>query len=155
LAVAGGICISGAAYEQVRDKLDLRFDDFGEKPLKNIARPVRAHRLAESAIAALPEIPPPSRVPREQSSAATRRHRRRVIDWLLWWQIDAAELARQVAGYSELRFAQSARGIALICGLVAAAEAERFSVATVLGSVAYIGAALWVGLGVLTYLGQR
>jgi class 3 adenylate cyclase len=110
LADAGGICISGAAYEQVRDKLDLPFDDFGEKPLKNIARPVRTYRVAESAIAALPEIPLPSPVPREQSSAVTQGHRRRVIDWLLWWQIDAAELARQVAGYSELRFVQSARG---------------------------------------------
>jgi hypothetical protein len=155
LAEAGGICLSGAAYEQVRDKLDLPFDDLGEKPLKNIVRPVRVYGLTESAVAALPDIPlpPPSR--REQSPASTDRPRRRVIDWLLWWQIDPGELARQVGGYDELRFAQSARGIALICSLIAASETERFTGAASLGSAAYIGAALWLGLGVLTYLGQR
>jgi adenylate cyclase len=41
----GGICISDAAYQQVRDKLDANFEDAGEQQLKNIARPVRAYRL--------------------------------------------------------------------------------------------------------------
>jgi class 3 adenylate cyclase len=155
LAEAGGICLSGAAYEQVRDKLDLPFDDLGEKPLKNIVRPVHVYGLTESAVAALPDIPlpPPSR--RLKSPASQGRPRRRLIDWLLWWQIDPAELARQVAGYGELRFVQSARGIALICSLVAGAETERFTGAAGLGLAAYIGVALWVGLGALTYLGQR
>ncbi len=48
----GGICLSGAAYEQVRDKLKESFVDLGEKPLKNIARPVRAYALSAAAIAA-------------------------------------------------------------------------------------------------------
>ncbi len=37
-----GVCLSSAAYEQVRDKLKYEFVDLGEKHLKNIARPVRA-----------------------------------------------------------------------------------------------------------------
>src|SRR5262252_1925374 len=41
----GGICISDAAYQQVRDKLDVAFEDVGEQQLKNIARPVRTYRL--------------------------------------------------------------------------------------------------------------
>ena len=41
----GGICISEAAYQQVRDKLDVSFDDAGEQQLKNIARPVRTYRV--------------------------------------------------------------------------------------------------------------
>ena len=41
----GGVCLSGAAYEQARDKLREGFVDLGEKPLKNIARPVRAFGL--------------------------------------------------------------------------------------------------------------
>jgi adenylate cyclase len=41
----GGICISDAAYHQVRDKLDVDFEDAGEQQLKNIARPVRIYRL--------------------------------------------------------------------------------------------------------------
>jgi adenylate cyclase len=40
LAKPGGICLSAAAYEQVRDRLDLAFDDLGEQQVKNIARPV-------------------------------------------------------------------------------------------------------------------
>ncbi len=41
----GGVCLSAAAYEQVRDKLPETFVDLGEKSLKNIARPVRAYTL--------------------------------------------------------------------------------------------------------------
>jgi adenylate cyclase len=42
LAELGGICLSAAAHEQVRDRLDLAFDDLGEQQVKNIARPVHA-----------------------------------------------------------------------------------------------------------------
>jgi class 3 adenylate cyclase/TolB-like protein/Tfp pilus assembly protein PilF len=48
----GGLCLSGAAYEQVRDRLKVTFADLGEKQLKNIARPVRAFALPAAAIAA-------------------------------------------------------------------------------------------------------
>ena len=41
----GGICISGGVHDQVRDKLDLPFEDIGEQMVKNIARPVRAFRI--------------------------------------------------------------------------------------------------------------
>jgi TolB-like protein/class 3 adenylate cyclase len=41
----GGICISDAAYHQVRDKLDMNFEDAGEQQLKNIARPIRVYSL--------------------------------------------------------------------------------------------------------------
>ena len=37
----GGLYLSSAAYEQVRDRLKEKFVDLGEKQLKNIARPVR------------------------------------------------------------------------------------------------------------------
>jgi adenylate cyclase len=46
VAEPNGLCLSGAAYEQVRDKLKQEFIDVGEKELKNIARPVRVYRLA-------------------------------------------------------------------------------------------------------------
>jgi TolB-like protein len=45
IAEPGGICISDDAYRQVRDKLDVNFEDAGEQQLKNIARPVRAYRV--------------------------------------------------------------------------------------------------------------
>ena len=46
LAEPGGICISRAAYDQVRDKLDLTLEDQGEVSVKNIARPVHVFRIA-------------------------------------------------------------------------------------------------------------
>jgi adenylate cyclase len=48
LAEPGGICLSRAAYDQVRDKLNVDFMDLGEQPLKNIARPVQVFQLAGS-----------------------------------------------------------------------------------------------------------
>jgi adenylate cyclase len=45
VAEPGCICLSGAAYEQVRDRLKLEFFDLGEHDLKNIARPIRAYRV--------------------------------------------------------------------------------------------------------------
>jgi class 3 adenylate cyclase len=36
LAEPGGICLSAAAHEQVRDRLDLAFDDLDEQQVKNI-----------------------------------------------------------------------------------------------------------------------
>jgi class 3 adenylate cyclase len=45
IAEPGGICLSAAAYEQVRGKLDIVVTDMGEQDLKNIARPLRTYRL--------------------------------------------------------------------------------------------------------------
>ncbi len=45
LAEPGGICVSGTVYEHVAGKLDLRFDDLGEKRVKNIAKPVRVYHV--------------------------------------------------------------------------------------------------------------
>jgi len=49
LAEPGGLCLSGSAYEQVRDRVDLVFEDLGERMVKNIDRPVRAWRWAREA----------------------------------------------------------------------------------------------------------
>jgi TolB-like protein/class 3 adenylate cyclase len=65
IAEPGGICISDAAYQQVRDRLDAAFEDSGEQALKNIARPVRVYRVrlnggpapAASPALALPDKP--------------------------------------------------------------------------------------------------
>ncbi len=41
LADPGGIFVSGNVHEQVRDRIDLSFEDMGEQAVKNINRPVR------------------------------------------------------------------------------------------------------------------
>lgn len=53
IADAGGICISESSYQQVRDKLDIRFEDIGEQHLKNIMRPVRAYRVLPGLVPGL------------------------------------------------------------------------------------------------------
>jgi TolB-like protein len=45
LAEPGGICVSRVVRDQVRDKLAFSFEDMGEQQVKNIARPVRVHRV--------------------------------------------------------------------------------------------------------------
>ncbi|WP_051335349.1 adenylate/guanylate cyclase domain-containing protein [Methylocapsa acidiphila] len=58
LAEPGGICLSLAAYEQVRDKIDAPFTDGGAHQVKNIARPVEVVSLAAAAIDVLPRQTP-------------------------------------------------------------------------------------------------
>jgi adenylate cyclase len=54
LADVGGVCVTQAVYEQVSDRIEVKFEDLGEKSLKNILRPVRVWRavLDEAASAA-------------------------------------------------------------------------------------------------------
>ena len=44
MAEPGGIYVSGMVYEGVRDRIDIPFEDLGEKTVKNIDRPVRVWR---------------------------------------------------------------------------------------------------------------
>jgi adenylate cyclase len=58
LAEAGGICISGSAYEQIENKLPLRYEYLGEHQVKNIVKPVRVYRARiepETALSPAPE----------------------------------------------------------------------------------------------------
>jgi adenylate cyclase len=61
LAESGGICLSASMHEQVHDKIAaLRFEDLGEQRLKNIARPIRAYRVAALGLAAPVPSPAPA-----------------------------------------------------------------------------------------------
>lgn len=55
ISVPGGVCLSGAAYEQVRDRVKESFVDMGERALKNIARPIHAYGITWSKQHRLPE----------------------------------------------------------------------------------------------------
>jgi adenylate cyclase len=46
LAKPGGICISRAVRDHIRDKVALALEDIGEHSVKNIDRPIRAFRLS-------------------------------------------------------------------------------------------------------------
>jgi adenylate cyclase len=45
LAEGGGICVSGGAHEQVKNKLSLGYEFLGERSVKNIAEPIRVYRV--------------------------------------------------------------------------------------------------------------
>jgi len=45
MAEAGGICITGRAYDQVKNKLELGYEFLGEHSVKNIAEPVRVYKV--------------------------------------------------------------------------------------------------------------
>ena len=72
LCEPGGLCISRAANDQIRDKLSLAFADLGEQAVKNISRAVGVFGLAAKEIEALPEpvVAPPKA---DQANAATRQ----------------------------------------------------------------------------------
>src|SRR5262249_13713382 len=65
LAEPGGICLSRVVRDQVRDRVDFAFEDFGEQQVKNIARPVRVYRVRDigardssaAQVLALPDKP--------------------------------------------------------------------------------------------------
>jgi adenylate cyclase len=46
LAESGGVCISETAYQHVRQKLPLAYQDLGEQQVKNFAQPVRVYRVS-------------------------------------------------------------------------------------------------------------
>ena len=80
LAEPGGICVSDNAYRQLRDKLDIVFDDAGEQNLKNIERPVRVFRVKDRVAAAeqrptlaLPDKPSIAVLPFQNLSADPER----------------------------------------------------------------------------------
>ncbi len=45
LAEAGGICITGRAYDQVKNKLEFGYQHLGEHSVKNIPEPVRVYKV--------------------------------------------------------------------------------------------------------------
>jgi adenylate cyclase len=53
LAEPGGILVSGTAYDYVRNKVKVGFDDIGAHTLKNIAEPVRAYRVSGTPTVAM------------------------------------------------------------------------------------------------------
>jgi adenylate cyclase len=60
IADAGGICISGRAFDQVENKLGLEYENLGEHQVKNIARPIRVYRVLSYPGAAAHRVEPAS-----------------------------------------------------------------------------------------------
>jgi TolB-like protein/class 3 adenylate cyclase len=50
IAPPGGLCVSSRVHEDIRDRLDVFFEDVGEQALKNIARSVHVYRWTPTSI---------------------------------------------------------------------------------------------------------
>jgi adenylate cyclase len=61
LATPGSICLSDSAYQQIKGKVSLDVTDMGGQRLKNIARPVRVHRVRLDSSGADPAITLPDK----------------------------------------------------------------------------------------------
>ena len=93
LAEAGGLCISGTVYDQIKTRLALGYEDLGAQAVKNIAEPVRVYRVQLEPRAAVPAL-------REQEERAVgeaenplppkEREARRIWAWS--WQKGALAL---------------------------------------------------------------
>src|SRR5215831_8906168 len=58
IAEPGGIVVSGTAYDHIKSKVKVGFEDIGVQRLKNIAEPVRVYRVDSShATRAAPTVP--------------------------------------------------------------------------------------------------
>jgi adenylate cyclase len=60
LAEPGRICVSRVVRDQVRDKLGFAFEDMGEQHVKNIARPIRVHRIRLAEETGFLSVRPPN-----------------------------------------------------------------------------------------------
>ncbi len=85
LAEPGGICVSGSVYEQVHKRVDLAFEDLGERQVKNIEKPVRVYRVLLDA---------------EATGTVIGKKRPRPGRWQLGAVAAVAVIAVAVAGYS-------------------------------------------------------
>ena len=56
LAEPGGICVSDAVYDQVKSRIDLAFEDLGDRQVKNINEPIKVWRWIADAPAASDEF---------------------------------------------------------------------------------------------------
>jgi class 3 adenylate cyclase len=69
IAVPGGICVSRTVYEQVSNKLSVKFDDLGRQQVKNIPNAIHAYRVA----------PHPAAIAHSQASRQVSAARRRNV----------------------------------------------------------------------------
>ena len=93
LCEPGGLCISRAANDQIRDKLSFAFADLGEQTVKNISRAIGVFGLAAKEIEILPEQAVAR--PEVDQSNATLRYEQEIR---FCTTVDGAQLAYSCIG---------------------------------------------------------
>lgn len=75
LANPGGICISGSAFEQVKNKVSLAFEDIGPQAVKNIPQPVSTFRVIPGPVSIVSE----GRLEEQAGTVKSRSRRKPVL----------------------------------------------------------------------------
>ena len=75
LADSGGICVSAAAFEQVKHKLSLGFEDMGAHEVKNISEPLSVYRLVPGPVSVNQRTKKPAAEKKPKSERKRRRFR--------------------------------------------------------------------------------
>ena len=118
LSHPGGVCVSGAVYEQVVGKIDQDFDDLGHRKFKNISQPVRVYQAKTAGLQTADEARPgwftDKRKPVASGGCLCRRVRFEVLQEPLH------------VGYCHCRYCQLAVGGALGVSLIFEKTAVRF-----------------------------
>ncbi len=121
LAEPGGVCVSGAVYEQLAGKTDQVFDDLGHRKLKNIAQSVRVYQARIADLKSSDESRPgwPYLVSEKKKPVATGGCLCRGVRFEVWDEPIAV-------GYCHCRFCQLATGAPLNAMAVYHKTAVRF-----------------------------
>jgi class 3 adenylate cyclase len=90
LAPPGGICVSRAVRDHLRDRTEAAFDDLGEHKVKNIARPLRVFRAVfdPTAEPSLPEGEAPAPQTEEIPAASEED---KAVERAFWESVQAAD----------------------------------------------------------------
>jgi class 3 adenylate cyclase len=113
LAPPGGICVSRAVRDHLRDRTGAAFQDRGEHRVKNIARPLRVFRAVfdPTATPSLPDREAASAPPNAEPSIASDEDK--AIERAFWESVqaadDAAEYRIYLDRYPDGTFADLAR----------------------------------------------
>jgi TolB-like protein/class 3 adenylate cyclase len=88
LADPGGVCLSEDAHRQVRDRVEVGYEDLGEVEVKNIPRPIRAYRVRAEGEPATAAAPAKRKVSTRQGVAAAVVLFLVIVGGagLVWWQ---------------------------------------------------------------------
>lgn len=81
--------------------------------------------------------------------------RKNWLRWILWWRVDANELAYQVANYNTLRIWKSAKGISALCLALSALITFIFISMKYLNSSAYADIIIFFVLAIFIYFGHK
>ena len=88
IAEPGGICISGTAYDQLKQKVEVGYEFLGEQQVKNITEPIRVYRVQMEASAGLTMGIAKSRVPgRFRAIAAIAASAAVLVAGFALWQL--------------------------------------------------------------------